>query len=90
MAHLVYEDRLTRIMENLKQAYEKASNQAAIFVEDAEVKGEEYVPGEDPQPASAHAGFVFVTPPKSRLAATAHATTEPPPCRDHSKDPGRD
>jgi len=66
----VYEGRLTRIMEKQraelkalqserKEAREKAANQAAIFVEHAEGKGEEYDPGEDFQPASAHGGFVF-------------------------------
>jgi hypothetical protein len=66
----VYEGRLTRIMERhraelkslqstRKEAREKAANQAAIFVEHAEGKGEEYDPGEDFKPASAHGGFEF-------------------------------
>jgi hypothetical protein len=66
----VYEGRLTRIMEKQraelkalqserKEAREKALNQAALFVEHAEGKGEEYDPGEDVQPASAHGEFVF-------------------------------
>src|SRR5215467_7366591 len=66
----VYEGRLTRIMEKQrtelkamqserKEAREKAANQAAIFVEHAESKGEEYEPGEDFQPAKSYGGFVF-------------------------------
>jgi hypothetical protein len=66
----VYEGRLTRIMEKQraelkamqserKEAREKAANQAALLVEHAEGKGEEYDPGEDFQPASAHGGFAF-------------------------------
>jgi hypothetical protein len=66
----VYEGRLTRIMEKQraelkalqserKEAREQALNQAGIFVEHAEGKGEEYDPGEDFQLAPAHGGFVF-------------------------------
>jgi hypothetical protein len=69
----VYEGRLTRIVERhraelksmqseRKEAREKALNQAAIFVEHAESKGQVYDPGEDFQPASAHGGFVFSAP----------------------------
>jgi hypothetical protein len=65
----VYEGRLTRIMEKhraelkslqsaRKEAREKAANQAALLAEHAEGKGEEYDPGEDFKPASAHGGFL--------------------------------
>jgi hypothetical protein len=66
----VYEGRLTRIMERQrtelkslqstrKEAREKAADQAALLVEHAESKGEEYDPGEDFKPASVHGGFEF-------------------------------
>jgi hypothetical protein len=69
----VYETRLTSILRkdraemkalqaSRQEAREKALNQAAIFVERAEGKGETYEPGEDFQPASAHGGFVFSAP----------------------------
>jgi hypothetical protein len=68
----VYEGRLTSILRkdraDLKalqaerqETREKAMNQAEIFVEHAESKGEVYDPGEDFQPPSAHGGFDFST-----------------------------
>ena len=69
----VYEGRLTSILRKdraelkslqaeRKEACEKAMNQAEIFVEHAESKGEIYDPGEDFQPPSDHGGFVFSNP----------------------------
>jgi hypothetical protein len=66
----VYETRLASILRKdraelnalqaaRKEAREKAMNQAEIFVEHAESKGEVYDPGEDFLPASAHGGFDF-------------------------------
>jgi hypothetical protein len=66
----VYEGRLTSILRKdraelnslqatRKEAREKAVNQAEIFVEHAESKGEVYEPGEDFLPASAYGGFDF-------------------------------
>ena len=66
----VYEGRLTSILRkdraDLKslqaerqEAREKAMNQAEIFVEHAESKGEVYDPGEDFQPPSAYGGFNY-------------------------------
>jgi hypothetical protein len=66
----VYEGRLTSILRKdraelnalqatRKEAREKAVNQAEIFVEHAESKGEVYDPGEDFLPASAYGGFDF-------------------------------
>ena len=68
----VYEGRLTSILRkdraDLKalqserqEAREKAMNQAEIFVEHAESKGEVYDPGEDFKPAAAYGGFDFST-----------------------------
>jgi hypothetical protein len=99
----VYEGRLTRIMEKhraelkalkaeRKEAYEKAANQAAIFVEHAEGKGQEYDPGEDFQPASAHGGFVFsaaeIAARRDRERRYQKATNYH--FRDRSKDPRPD
>jgi hypothetical protein len=96
----VYEGRMTRIMERhraelkamqseRKEAREKALNQAAIFVEHAEGKGEEYDPGEDFQPASAHGGFVFsaaeIAARRDRERRYTKATNYH--FRDRSKDP---
>jgi hypothetical protein len=64
-----YEGRLTSILRKdraelnalqatRKEAREKAMNQAEIFVEHAESKGETYEPGEDFTPASDHGGFL--------------------------------
>jgi hypothetical protein len=69
----VYEGRLTSILRKdradlnalqaaRKEAREKAMNQAEIFVEHSESKGEVYEPGEDFLPASAHGGFEFSAP----------------------------
>jgi hypothetical protein len=66
----VYEGRLSRLIERnraelkalqttRKEAREKALNQAAIFVEHSESKGQTYDPGEDFLPASAYGGFDF-------------------------------
>jgi hypothetical protein len=68
-----YESRLTSILRKdradlaalqatRKEACEKATNQAEIFVEHAESKGETYEPGEDFIPAADHGGFVFSAP----------------------------
>jgi hypothetical protein len=64
-----YESRLTSILRKdraelaalqaaRKEAHEEAMNQAEIFVEHAESKGETYEPGEDFTPASDHGGFL--------------------------------
>jgi hypothetical protein len=66
----VYESRLSSILRKdradlkavqaeRKEACGKAADQAAIFVEHAESKGEVYEPGEDFKPASEYGGFVF-------------------------------
>jgi hypothetical protein len=99
----VYEGRLSRLIErnraelktlqaDRKEARAKALNQAAIFVEHAENKGQIYDPGEDFQPASAHGGFVFSHPEvagrrdrerRYKIACHYHF-------RDRSKDPRPD
>ena len=67
-------------------------NQAEIFVEHAESKGEVYDPGEDFQPPSATVGSIFQIP-KSPAAATASYRYKKA-CnyhfRDKSKDPRPD
>ena len=65
-------------------------NQAEIFVEHAESKGQVYEPGEDFEPASAHGGFVFSAPEiarrRDRDRRYKRATNYH--FRDRSKDPG--
>jgi hypothetical protein len=99
----VYETRLTSILRKdraelkslqaeRQETREKAMNQAEIFVEHAESKGEVYDPGEDFLPASAHGGFDFSAPEIARrrdrarrykIACNYHF-------RDKSKDPSPD
>ena len=84
----VYEGRLTSILRkdraDLKalqaerqETREKAMNQAEIFVEHAESKGEVYDPGEDFQPPPPTVGSIFQLP-KSPAAATANTATRSP------------
>jgi hypothetical protein len=99
----VYESRLTSILRKdraelkslqaeRQEAREKAMNQAAIFVEHAESKGEVYDPGEDFKPAADYGGFDFSAPEIARrrerqrrykIACNYHF-------RDKSKDPRPD
>jgi hypothetical protein len=75
-----------------KEAREKAMNQAEIFVEHAESKGEVYDPGEDFLPASAHGGFDFSSSEIARRRDREHRYKIA--CnyhfRDKSKDPQPD
>ena len=67
-------------------------NQAEIFVEHAESKGELYDPGEDFKPASAHGGFDFSSSEIARRRDRKHRYKIA--CnyhfRDKSKDPRPD
>ena len=80
---------LKSLQAERKDACEKATNQAEIFVEHAESKGEVYEPGEDFQPASDHGGFVFSNTAIARRRDRAHRYKKA--CnyhfRDRSKDP---
>ncbi len=83
---------LKALQAERKEVCEKAMNQAEIFVEHAESKGEVYEPGEDFQPASAHGGFVFSNTAIARRRDRAHRYKKA--CnyhfRDRSKDPRPD
>jgi hypothetical protein len=99
----VYETRLTSILRKdraelkaiqaeRKEAREKAMNQAEIFVEHAESKGEVYDPAEDFLPASAHGGFVFSAPEigRRRDRDRRYKKASHYHYRDRSKDPKPD
>ena len=83
---------LKALQAERQEVCEKAMNQAEIFVEHAESKGEVYEPGEDFQPPSAHGGFVFSNTEIARRRDRAHRYKKA--CnyhfRDKSKDPRPD
>lgn len=81
LASLIRKDRadLAALQATRNEACEKAANEAEIFVEHAESKGETYDPGDDFTPAAEHGGFVFSAPAiarrrdrKIRFAAALH------------------
>jgi hypothetical protein len=74
----VYEQRINRTLEKntiqlkalqteRKAAHERAQNQAIVFSDLAESKGQTYNPGQDFTPPSAHGGFVYSRPEISRV-----------------------
>jgi hypothetical protein len=54
-----HQAQLKTLQAERKAAYEKAVEQATLFVELAEAMDETYEPGEDFEPASAYGGFAF-------------------------------
>jgi hypothetical protein len=55
-------DKLNALQAERKAAFNKAQEQAVLFAELAQAKGEDYQPGNDFMPASAHGGFAYSYP----------------------------